>query len=100
MGAENLPAFVEGMVNLAAGMTVGETREFGPTMTHVVSYRGVPYNVGALSVTVDIVSDESWVNDIIQRVGEANRKDEFSVHLLHIFPIEASYHIRNGFMDL
>lgn len=100
LGADQLPAFVDGMTNLVNGMTVWETRDFSPETYQVVSYRGVPYEVGSLSVGVDIVSDESWVNDIIERVGEANRNDEFSVHLLHIFPIEASYHIRNGFMDL
>jgi len=100
MGAENLPAFIEGMMNLAAGMTVGETREFGPTMTHVVSYRGVPYDVGALSVTVDIVSDESWVEDIIRRIHDAYTRDEFTVRHLFVYAVEASYHIRNGFMDV
>ena len=44
MGAEHLPAFVEGMLNLAAGMTVWETRAFA-FAHHVVSYRGMPYEV-------------------------------------------------------
>jgi hypothetical protein len=65
-----------------------------------VSYRGVPYEVGGLSLTVDIVSDESWVDDIVRRVGEAQKKDEFAVHYLYVFLVEASYHIRNGFMDI
>jgi hypothetical protein len=49
---------------------------------------------------VDIVSDESWVEDIIRRVHEGNKQEEFRVRHLHIFPVEASYHIRNGFMDV
>jgi nitrogen regulatory protein PII len=100
MGAENLPAFVEGMVNLAVGMTVSETREYGPTLEHIVSYRGVPYDVGSLSVTVDIVSDESWVEDIIRKVHDAYTRDEFIVRHVSIYPVEATYHIRNGFMDV
>jgi nitrogen regulatory protein PII len=100
MGAENLPAFVEGMMNLAIGMTVFETREFSPTTQHIVSYRGVAYDVGGLSVTVDIVSDESWVDDIIRRVHEAYTQEEFTVRQIFIVPVEASYHIRNGFMDV
>jgi len=100
LGADQLTAFVEGMINLTNGMTVWETRDYSPETKHTVSYRGTPYEVGSLSVGVDIVSDESWVGDIIERVGDAHRKDEFNVHLLYIFPLEASYHIRNGFMDL
>jgi nitrogen regulatory protein PII len=100
MAVENLPAFVEGMMNLAVGMTVSETREFSPETQHTVSYRGVPYEVGSLSVNVDIVSDESWIEDIIRRVHDAQLRDEFTVRHLYLYPIEASYHIRNGFMDV
>jgi len=100
MGAENLPAFVEGTNNLVAGMTVWETREHSPQTQQIVSYRGVPYEIGSHSITVDIVSDESWVEDIIRRVHEGFKKEEFSVRHLYVFPVEASYHIRNGFMDI
>lgn len=100
MAAENLPAFVNGMLNLAAGMTVWETREHGPQTQQIVSYRGVPFEIGMLSVTVDIVSDESWVEDIIRRIRDADVREEFSIRHLYIFPVEASYHIRNGFMDI
>jgi nitrogen regulatory protein PII len=100
LGAEQLPAFVEGMTNLVAGMTVWETRDHHPANRQTVSYRGVPYELGGLSLTVDIVSDESWVDDIVRRVGEGHKKDEFTVDYLYVFPVEASYHIRNGFMDI
>jgi nitrogen regulatory protein PII len=98
MGAENLPAFVEGMRHLVVGMTVWETREHGREK-NVVSYRGIPYEIGSLSVTVDIVSDDSWIDDILQRVREAHVREEFSVRHIYLFPVEESYHIRNGFMD-
>jgi len=100
LGAEQLTSFVEVMTHLTNGMTVWETRDYSPETYQTVYYRGIPYEVGSLSVGIDIVSDESWVEDIIRRVGQAHSKDEFSVHLLQVFPIEASYHIRNGFMDL
>jgi nitrogen regulatory protein PII len=100
MGADQLVAFVEGMTGLVNGMTVWETRDNSPETYHTVSYRGIPYEVGSLSVCIDIVSDESWVEDIIQRVRQAHTRNEFSVRLLHVFRVEASYHIRNGFMDL
>jgi len=98
--ADQLPAFVDGMTNLVNGMTVSETRDLSPETRHTVSYRGIPYEVGSLSIAIDIVSDDSWVEDIVQRIGEAHKKEEFSVHQLYLFPLEASYHIRNGFMDL
>ena len=100
MGAENLPAFVEGMTNLVAGMMVSETREFAPETTQTVSYRGVPYEVGSVSVTVDIVTDESWADDIIRKIHDGYTNEQFVVRHVFIARVEASYHIRNGFMDV
>ena len=100
LGAENLHSFVEGMANLVVGMTVWETREHSPETQQIVSYRGVPYKIGSLSVNIDIVSDDSWVDDIIQRIRDAHVRNEFSVRRLYVFPVEVSYHIRNGFMDI
>jgi nitrogen regulatory protein PII len=100
MGAENLPAFVEGMTNLVAGMTVSEMREFAPETQTTVSYRGVPYEVGALSVSVDIVSDESWIEDIVRAIHEAYTRNAFTVRHVFLLDVDASYHIRNGFMDV
>lgn len=91
---------MEGMSNLVVGMTVWEAREHSPDMQQVVSYRGVPYEIGRLSVNVEIVSDDSWVDDIIQRIRDAHVRNEFSVRHLYLFPIEVSYHIRNGFIDI
>jgi len=100
MGAENLPAFVEGLSNFVAGMTVSETREFGPETTQTVSYRGVAYEVGNLSVVVDIVTDDSWIDDIIRKIHEAYTQDHFAVRHLYFYKVDGSYHIRNGFMDV
>ena len=100
MGAENLPAFVQGMVNVVVGMTVWETREHSPQTSQLVSYRGVAYEVGGLTVNVDIVSDEILMDDVIRRIHEASVREEFQVRHLFVFPVEASYHIRNGFMDI
>ena len=100
MGAKNLPAFAEGMTNLVAGMTVSEMREFAPETQTTVSYRGVPYEVGALSVSVDIVSDESWIEDIVRAIHEAYTRNAFTVRHVFLLDVDASYHIRNGFMDV
>ncbi len=99
LGPADLPAFLGGMVNLTSGMTVWESRRHGGNATQNVSYRGVGYEVAPLSITVEIVSDESWVDDIIRKILEAHRQDEFHVRALYVFPVEESYHIRGGFMD-
>jgi nitrogen regulatory protein PII len=88
------------MKNLIAGMTVWESREHGKGMYQTVSYRGVEYEVGSNSITLEIVSDQSWVDDVITKIAEAHKKERFSVRRLYIFDVEASYHIRNGFMDI
>jgi nitrogen regulatory protein PII len=56
--------------------------------------------VGSNSITLEIVSDQSWVDDVITKIAEAHKKERFSVRRLYIFDVEASYHIRNGFMDI
>jgi hypothetical protein len=39
-------------------MTVWEAREYSATH-HVVSYRGIPYDIGSLGVIVDIVATKA-----------------------------------------
>ena len=100
MGAEYLPAFTDGMTNPANGMTVWESRDESPDSQQVLSYRGVVYKAGTLSVVAEILSDASWVDDILRRILEAQAKDEFNVSRVSLIPVEASYHIRNGFQDI
>jgi nitrogen regulatory protein PII len=100
LGPEYLPAFVEHMAKMVPGMTVAEARHHDPSSTHQVSYRGVKYEVGSLGVVVDVVIDEGWVDDLIRQISDARREDRFSVEHVSVIPVEASYHIRNGFMDV
>ena len=51
-------------------------------------------------MTVDIVTDESWIDDIIRAIHEAYTHDKFVVRHLFLSEVEGSYHIRNGFMDV
>jgi nitrogen regulatory protein PII len=99
LAPEHLPAFVEQMTNLIAGMTVWETRHHEKDLQHIVSYRGVEYEISPPGLNVEIVIDESWVEDVIRRVAEGFRLNQFTVFRLFVIPVEGSYHIRNGFMD-
>jgi len=50
-------------------------------------------------VLLDIVSDDTWVDDIIRIVVETARTGEANNGTIHIMPVEESYHVRTGFMD-
>ena len=99
MTPEHLPAFLDHMMNLTAGMTVWETRQHEKDTRQIVSYRGVEYEISPPGVAIEIVTDESWLEDIIRKLVEARRLEQFDVSRVYVFPVEASYHIRNGFMD-
>lgn len=100
IGPEHLAGFVEHMGRMTPGMTASETRQHDKNTSQKVSYRGVAYEVGSLSLSIDMVVDESWVEDIIKRIAEADKLEQFSVRRVYVIPVEASYHIRNGFMDI
>jgi nitrogen regulatory protein PII len=100
LGPEHLQTFMDNMRNLTVGMTAFETRQHDKDRVQKVSYRGVEYEIGSASLTMDIVIDESWVEDFITKVAEAERLDQFRVRRLYVIPVEQSYHIRNGFMDI
>jgi nitrogen regulatory protein PII len=96
---EHLPAFLDHMTNLTIGMTVWEARRCEKDTHQVVSYRGVEYEISPLALVIEIVIDESWVEDVLRKVVEGRRLEQFTVYRLAVCPVDASYHIRNGFMD-
>ena len=100
LGPEQLQAFMDNMSNLIVGMTAWETRQHDKDNLQTVSYRGVEYQVGSASMTVDIVIDESWVDDFVRKVADADRLEQFSIRRLYVVQVEQSFHIRNGFMDV
>ena len=48
---------------------------------------------------MDIVSDETWVDDVIRIVVNTARTGDVNDGSIHIVPVEESYHVRTGFMD-
>jgi nitrogen regulatory protein P-II 1 len=85
---------------LISGMTVHEIRTAGPEGAWHAMYRGVEYETLSPRILIDIVTDESWVNDIIRIVAETAKTGEAGDGYIHIMPVEGSYHVRTGFMDI
>jgi len=84
---------------VTSGMTAREIRSCGPEGPWHAMYRGVQYETLMPRVLLDIVTDETWVDDIIRIVAETARTGETGDGFIHIMPVEESYHVRTGFMD-
>jgi nitrogen regulatory protein PII len=90
---QNLPTVMEQLQDFTSGMTVWQTKDCSPETMLKGCYRGYEYQIELPRAVVEIVTDESWVDDIIRRVPLSSGRIE-------VFPVEASYHVRNGFMDI
>src|SRR2546426_12574374 len=96
---ENWEMIVSSVSSDARGMTVWQIREDSPETNRSATYRGHKFEIPLPAVAVEIVTDDSWVDAIIAKVTEAHREGQIVGRRLHVFPVEESYHIRNGFMD-
>ena len=93
----DLVARVEGM---ASGLTVSDIRGHGHQKGQTAVYRGLEYQVSLLPKTmVEIVADESRVDDIIKVVSETARTGQIGDGRIFILDVGQSYHIRTGSMD-
>jgi len=82
-----------------SGLTVHEIRSFGPGIGWQAMYRGVQYETLLPRLLLDIVSDETWVDDVIRIVVKTARTGDVNDGSIHVVPVEESYHVRTGFMD-
>ena len=94
-----LDQVVTALQPVTSGMTAHEIRSCGPGISWHAIYRGVEYETLLPRVLLDIVSDDTWVDDIIRIVVETARTGEANNGSIHIMPVEESYHVRTGFMD-
>ncbi len=93
----DLVARVEGM---ASGLTVSDIRGHGHQKGQTAVYRGLEYQVSLLPKTmVEIVADESRVDDIIKVVTGTARTGQIGDGRIFILDVDQSYHIRTGSMD-
>ncbi len=79
------------------GMTVTEVRGHGRQKGHPAIYRGKEYNVTLLpKVEIEVVVDDSVVDDVIKAIIGAARTGEVGDGRLFVLPLDAGYKIRTG----
>lgn len=98
---EKVEEVVDRLEPLIDGITISEVRGYGRQKGHKLVYRGLEYDVSLLpKMMIEIVSDESWVEDIIKVVIETAGTGKMGDGRIFIFAVEEGYHIRSGFMDM
>ena len=97
---EKLNDLVERMEGLASGLTVSDVRGHGHQKGQTTVYRGLEYQVSLLPKTmVEIVADESRVDDIVKIVSETARTGQIGDGRIFILDVDEVYHIRTGALD-
>jgi nitrogen regulatory protein P-II 2 len=98
---EKLTEVIEQLAAIVPGMTVSEVRGHGRQGGHQTVYRGVEYKLTLLPKTmVEIAIDDNKVDDVVKVLTETARTGEIGDGRIFISPIDESYHVRTGFMDL
>jgi nitrogen regulatory protein P-II 1 len=83
------------------GMTVTEVRGHGRQKGHTAVYRGKEYHVTLLpKVEIEIVVQESIVDEVIAAVIKAARSGEIGDGRVFVLPVENAYNIRTGERDV
>jgi nitrogen regulatory protein P-II 1 len=91
---------VEALQDVAPGMIVSEARGHGHQKGHTLTYRGCEYEVSLLpKVMIEIVADDNRIDDIVKVIIDTARTGEIGDGRIFIFPVEANYHVRTGFME-
>src|SRR5262245_52798692 len=98
---EKLTNVMDELSSVVPGMTVSEVRGHGRQRGHQTVYRGIEYEVALLPKTmIQIVIDDNKVDDVVRIIGKAARTGEIGDGRIFIAPVEESYHVRTGFMDI
>jgi len=90
--SDNWQNIVGRLERVAAGMTLWEVHDANLDSNSICIYRGRRYEIPASGVAVEILTDESWLEDVLKEVAKGR--------YLQIFPVESSHRIRDGFMDI
>src|ERR1041385_2134305 len=92
---------IQELQKIVVGMTVCEVRGFGAQKGHTLIYRGNEYEVALLpKIMIDIVAEDNKVDDIVRAVISAARTGQIGDGRIFVLPVEETYHVRTGFMDL
>jgi nitrogen regulatory protein P-II 1 len=98
---EKLAETIDKLSPIVTGLTVSEVKGHGRQKGHTAVYRGVEYNLSLLpKVKIEIVIDDNKVNDVVFVLNQTARTGEIGDGRIFIQPVEASYHVRTGFMDV
>ena len=84
-----------------SGMTVTEVRGHGQQKGHTAVYRGKEYNVSLLpKMQIETVVADSMVDSVIKAIVAAARTGEIGDGRVFVTPVQASYKIRTGELDV
>jgi nitrogen regulatory protein PII len=98
---EKLNDIVAKLVPMIPGMTVSEVRGHGRQGGHPTVYRGQEYHLTLLpKVIIEIAIDDNQADDVGRLLTETARTGEIGDGRIFVLNIEATYHVRTGFMDL
>src|SRR5262245_59497895 len=97
---ENWQMIVRNVASVGAGITVYHTHEDSPERNRMAVYRGCQYEVRLPGIIVEVITDDSWVADIIETIERAHENGFIGGRAIQVFPVEESYRIRDGFMDM
>jgi len=97
---DHLERIISALMDLSTGMTLWDAREDSKEVNRRAIYRGQSYEVSPPRYVLEVVSDDSWVDDILRALAEVNKSDPFGDHHVCVYPVEASYHVRTGFSDV
>jgi nitrogen regulatory protein PII len=85
---------------MGAGITAYCMREVSPEMTRRAMYRCNEYEVHLPGILVEIVIDDSWLEDITAKIASAQKNNMIGGRTIQVFPVERSYRVHDGFMDM
>jgi nitrogen regulatory protein PII len=97
---ENWEQVVSSVLSVGAGITVYCMREVSPEMTRRAMYRCIEYEVHSPGILMEIVIDDSWLEDITAKIASAQKNNVIGGRTIQVFPVERSYRLRDGFMDV
>ncbi|MGX9364745.1 P-II family nitrogen regulator [Desulfoplanes sp. PS50] len=79
------------------GMTITEVSGFGRQRGHKEVYRGAEYQVDFVSkIKIDVIVDDSQVEEIIQAVQEIARTGKVGDGKIFVIPVDNAVRIRTG----
>src|SRR5262245_13805346 len=68
---ENCEMIVRSVASVGAGITVYHTCEDSPERNRIAVYRGCQFEVHLPGIVIEVITDETWVDDIIGTIQRA-----------------------------